>query len=163
VSEPLRTVHLVKTPGVVLRRRLWTTAAVTLCVCTTLMTTMLSSESHVVAPWNFGTGTALNLAAAVALTWRHRRPWLVLGLAVLGPLFFSTDATAALVALVAVCRVAAGRHVASAALAVFVACGVSLTYDAHRRREYSVLTWAASRRWKAQPSSSTPLLDGSRG
>jgi len=136
----LRTVHRVKTPTAGLRRRVWTTAAVTLCVCTTLLTISLSSESHVVPPWNFGIGAALNLAAAVALVWRHDRPWLVLGLAVLGPLVFSTDATAALVALVALCRVARYRQLVPAALAVVVACGISLTYDAHRRREYSVLT-----------------------
>lgn len=122
------------------RRRVWTTAAVSLSVFCSLMTVMLASTSGNTPVWNQALGFVLNLVAAVALVWRHERPWLVLGLAVAGPLFFETDATAALIALYAVARFATGRALAASIAVVFAACGVSLIYDSFRRRDYSVLT-----------------------
>nr|WP_296775426.1 histidine kinase [Rhodococcus sp. (in: high G+C Gram-positive bacteria)] len=122
------------------RRRAWTTAAVTTSVFCSLMTVGLAGAANNAPTWNHALGLALNLVAAFALIRRHEKPWLVLGLAVIGPLVFETDATAALIALYAVARFATGRLLASAAGVVLVACGVSLSYDAFRRRDYSVLT-----------------------
>ncbi|WP_167678421.1 histidine kinase [Rhodococcus sp. B10] len=122
------------------RRRVWTTAAVTFSVFCSLMTVGLASTADNVPVWNYGIGVTLNLVAGFALIWRHDKPFVVLGLAVAGPLFFETDATAALIALYAVARFATGRRLGLSAGVVLVACGVSLTYDAYRRRDYSVLT-----------------------
>lgn len=80
------------TSAEIIRRRVWTTGAVTLSVFCSLMTVGLSGDSATVAVWNIAIGLVLNLGAAVALVWRHERPWLVLGVALVGPLFFSTDA-----------------------------------------------------------------------
>ncbi|WP_430330722.1 sensor histidine kinase [Rhodococcus sp. ACT016] len=121
-------------------RRLWTVGAVTLSVFCSLMTVGLAANSGKTPAWNHWIGLVLALVAAAALTRRHQYPWQVLGVALLAPLVFETDATAALIALFAVTRVARGVRLAGAAVAVFVACAVSLTYDAHRLREYSVLT-----------------------
>lgn len=119
---------------------MWTTAAVTLSVFCSLMTLGLASTSDNGAVWNYGFGLLLNLIAGFALIWRHEKPFLVLGLSVIGPLFLETDATAALIALYAVARFATGRALGVSTALVFAACGVSLTYDAFRRRDYSVLT-----------------------
>ncbi|SNS97680.1 sensor histidine kinase [Rhodococcoides kyotonense] len=119
---------------------MWTTAAVTLSVFCSLMTLGLASTSDNAPVWNYGFGLLLNLIAGFALIWRHEKPFLVLGLAVAGPLFLETDATAALIALFAVARFATGRVLGVSTALVFAACGVSLTYDAFRRRDYSVLT-----------------------
>lgn len=91
-------------------------------------------------PWNIGIGFALGVAGAIALVWRRVRPWEVLAITLVGPLFFVTDATAALIALFAVARITRGPRLIAASAAVLVACGISLTYDAFRDREYSVLT-----------------------
>ncbi|MDH6679804.1 signal transduction histidine kinase [Rhodococcus sp. LBL1] len=141
LSAPLRTVLSVKseTAGRI-RRRSWTVGAVTLSVFCSLGTFTLASQSGSTPGWNHGLGFVLALVAAVALTRRHQYPWQVLVICLAAPLVFETDATAALIALFAVTRVARGFQLAGAALAVFVACAVSLTYDAHRLREYSVLT-----------------------
>ncbi|MDZ7912583.1 MAG: histidine kinase [Rhodococcus sp. (in: high G+C Gram-positive bacteria)] len=122
-----------------LRRKTWTTAAVTFSLFCSVMTAGLAGASGTPG-WNLGIGVTLNLIAGVALIWRHERPWAVLGLALAGPLFFATDATAALIALFAVGAFARTRPLVMAAIGVYVACGVSLTYDAHRSRYYSVLT-----------------------
>lgn len=122
------------------RRRLWTIAAVTFSVFCSLMTVGLSSTDAGVPVWNYTLGLVLALLGGFSLIWRHERPWLVLALTAAGPLVFETDATAALIALYAVARFATGRRLALATLVVFTACGVSLTYDAFRRRDYSVLT-----------------------
>lgn len=119
---------------------MWTTAAVSICVVCSLFTVMFATTAANVPPGNYVVGFLLNLIAAVALVWRHEKPFLVLGLAVAGPLFFETDATAALIALFAVARFATGRILALSTGVVLVACGVSLTYDSYRRRDYSVLT-----------------------
>lgn len=141
LSAPVRTVLSVKseTAGRI-RRRVWTGGAVTLSVVCSIAAFTLASQSGNTPGWNRGIGFVLALVAAVALTRRHQYPWQVLGICLAAPLVFETDATAALIALFAVTRVARGLQLAGAALAVFVACGVSLTYDAHRLREYSVLT-----------------------
>ncbi|WP_241566113.1 sensor histidine kinase [Prescottella agglutinans] len=123
-----------------IRRRLWTVGAVTLSIVCSLTTLGLASSSGNTPGWNHGIGFVLALVAAAALTRRHQYPWQVLGICLAAPLVFETDATAALIALFAVIRVARGFQLAGAALAVFVVCGVSLTYDAHRLREDSVLT-----------------------
>lgn len=122
------------------RRRAWTTAGVTVSVLCSLFTVMFATTAANVPPGNYVVGFLLNLIAAIALVWRHEKPFLVLGLAVAGPLFFETDATAALIALYAVARFATGRILAVSAAVVLIACGVSLTYDSYRRRDYSVLT-----------------------
>lgn len=141
LSAPVRTVLSVKseTAGR-LRRRLWTVGAVTLSVLCSLATLGLASSSGSTPGWNHGIGFVLALVAAAALTRRHQYSWQVLFVTLAAPLVFETDATAALIALFAVTRVARGFQLAGAALAVFVACGVSLTYDANRLREDSVLT-----------------------
>ncbi|MGA9873334.1 MAG: histidine kinase [Rhodococcus sp. (in: high G+C Gram-positive bacteria)] len=122
------------------RRRVWTTAAVTVSVFCSLMTFGLATSAEQVPEWIPIIGLLLNLVAGFALIKRHERPWLVLGLAVSGPLFFETDATAALIALYAVAHVVTGRALAIPIVLVFAACGMSLTYDAFRRRDYSVMT-----------------------
>jgi signal transduction histidine kinase len=122
------------------RRRAFTTAAVTLSVVCSTFTVMFATTAADFPPANYVIGFLLNLVAAVALVWRHEKPFMVLGLALAGPLFFETDATAALVALYAVAKFSTGRILAASTGAVSIACGVSLTYDAYRRRDYSVLT-----------------------
>ncbi|WP_245819662.1 sensor histidine kinase [Rhodococcoides yunnanense] len=128
-----------RTPGR-WRRRAWTTAAVTVSVFSSLFAVTFASTAGNFPVWNHALGFILNSIAAVALIWRHDRPFVVLGLAVLGPLFFETDATAALIALYAVAHFATGRVLAVSTAVVLAACGVSLSYDAFRRRDYSVLT-----------------------
>ncbi|MGB3772141.1 MAG: histidine kinase [Rhodococcus sp. (in: high G+C Gram-positive bacteria)] len=121
------------------RRRAWTVGAVSLSLFCTMMAAGLAGTAGTPV-WNVTLGFLLNAAAGIALIWRHQRPWLVLAMAVAGPFFFATDATAALIVLYALGSVERGRRLAFAAGAAFVACGVSLTYDAGRRRDYSVLT-----------------------
>ncbi len=123
----------------------------TLSVFCTLMTLGLSADSGNVHAANFAVGFVLNLAAAVALVWRHRRPWLVLAVALAGPMFFSTDATAGLIVLYAIAASERGQRLAAAAVAVFLACAVSLTYDANRTRDNSVLTMASTRPEQGAP------------
>lgn len=102
MSVPGRTLQFVSTHRTgILRRKAWTTAAVAFSLVCSLMTAGLAGSSGTPG-WNLGLGVALNLIAGVALIWRHERPWVVLGLALAGPLFFATDATAALIALFAV-------------------------------------------------------------
>ncbi|MCZ4278158.1 MAG: signal transduction histidine kinase [Rhodococcus sp. (in: high G+C Gram-positive bacteria)] len=128
----------------ILRRKAWTTAAVVFSLFCSIMTAGLVGASGTPG-WNLGIGVTLNLIAGVALIWRHERPWIVLGLALAGPMFFATDATAALIALFAVGAFARTKPLVMAAVAVYVACGVSLTYDAHRSRSYSVLTLGSAK------------------
>ncbi|WP_245937803.1 sensor histidine kinase [Williamsia limnetica] len=129
-----------ETSGETIRRRLWTTGAVSLSVFCTLGALVLTQASGNVPIWNYTVGLLLNLLAAAALVWRHRYPTYVLALSVAGPLFFSTDATAALIALYALARSQRGLRLAAAAGAVYLACAISLTYDAFRTRDNSVLT-----------------------
>lgn len=117
----------------------------TLSVFCTIMTLGLSGDSGTVPMWNAALGFVLGLLAAAALVWRHERPWVVLAVTVVGPLMFSTDATAALIALYAVVKSERSRRLVAAAGAVYLACAVSLTYDAHRTRDNSVLTIASTR------------------
>ncbi|MGW5075780.1 sensor histidine kinase [Rhodococcus sp. NPDC004095] len=145
VSVSLRSLPWVTAISETIRRRAWTTGAVTLSVFCTLMTLGLSGTSGNIHPLNFGLGTVLNLVAAAALVWRHERPWLVLAIALAGPMFFSTDATAALIVLYAIAGSERGQRLAAASVAVFLACGVSLTYDAHRTRDNSVLTMGSTK------------------
>lgn len=119
--------------------------AVSFSVVCSLMTVGLASMSANTPAWNHSLGLVLNLVAAAALVWRYDRPWLVLALALAGPIVFETDATAALVALFAVARTERGYRLAGAAVAVWVACAVSLLYDAYRLRDYSVLTIASEK------------------
>lgn len=123
-----------------MRRRVWTTLAVAFSIFCSLMTVGLAGSSANTPPWNFGLGLMLSIAGGIALVWRHVRPWHVLAIAVAGPLIFETDATAALIALFAVARIARGPRLAAAAAVVYIACGISLSYDAFRSRELSVLT-----------------------
>lgn len=141
MSVKLRTVLLVNSERAVgIRRRVWTVLAVSFSAFCSLLTVGLASTSANTPAWNHSIGLALNLVAAAALVWRHERPWLVLAIALVGPILFETDATAALFALFAAARSARGYRLAGAAVAVWVACAVSLLYDAHRLRDYSVLT-----------------------
>ncbi|MGU3435074.1 sensor histidine kinase [Actinomycetes bacterium M1A6_2h] len=121
------------------RRRAATTALVAFCLFCTIMTAGLAGISGTPA-WNVAAGCILNMAAAVALIWRHRKPWHVLAISAVGPLFFATDANAALVALFVISGIATNRRLAAATSVVYLACVVSLTYDAFRRRDYSVMT-----------------------
>ncbi len=122
-----------------IRRRLATVAAVTVSLFLTMMTAGLAGAAGTPV-WNVTLGFLLNAAAAVALVWRHRHPLPVLAAAVAGPLFFATDATAALIALYAVASVVRDRRLVVATGAVWAACVVSLLYDSFRRRDYSALT-----------------------
>ncbi|MGZ8178577.1 sensor histidine kinase [Williamsia sp. SKLECPSW1] len=126
------------TPGRI-RRRLTTVAAVTLSLFLTMMTAGLAGTAGTPV-WNVMLGFSLNVAAAIALVWRHRHPLPVLAAAVAGPLFFATDATAALIALYAVASGVRDRRLVVATCAVWAACVVSLLYDSFRRRDYSALT-----------------------
>ncbi|WP_137873914.1 histidine kinase [Rhodococcus sp. Q] len=111
----------------------------------------LSADSGNVHDVNLALGLLLNLGAAVALVWRHEHPWIVLAAALAGPLFFSTDATAALIVLYAIAKTERGERLAAATIAVYLACAASLTYDAHRTRDNSVLTMAVTRPEKGAP------------
>ncbi|MEV0034375.1 histidine kinase, partial [Nocardia sp. NPDC050793] len=64
----------------------------TLSLFCTFLTLGLSSDSNTVPEWNYALGFVLGLVAAGALVQRHRRPWIVLAVTLLGPLLFSTDA-----------------------------------------------------------------------
>lgn len=139
MSDHGRTVFSVTTTAATVRRRAWTVGAVTLSLFCTFMAAGLAGTSGTPV-WNVALGVVLNVAAAIALIWRHDKPWIVLAMAVVGPLFFATDATAALIALYAVGVFARGRTLAGAAVAVYLACAISLAYDAGRRRDYSALT-----------------------
>lgn len=127
------------------RRRCATTVAVSACLTSTLFTVALAGASHTQVgsgyPGLIALGSVLSTAAAVLLVWRHRWPWWVWGLAVAAPLLGETDGLAALVALVAVLRVAPrGRACAAVAVAVtWLAASVSLVWDAHRADEWSAL------------------------
>ncbi|WP_188543657.1 sensor histidine kinase [Rhodococcoides trifolii] len=121
------------------RRRAATTAIVAFCLFCTFMTAGLAGFSGS-PPWSVAVGSVLNFAAGVALIWRRQKPWLVLAVSVAGPLLFPTDGTAALFALFAVTAVARGWRLVGATVVVFFACSASLSYDAYRRRDYSVLT-----------------------
>lgn len=123
-----------------MRRRVWTTTAVAFSLFCSFMTVGIAGSSGNMPPVLVGIGFVLGVAGGVSLVWRHQHPWVVLAITLVGPLFFPTDATAALIALFAVARIARGPRLAAAAAAVFVVCGISLTYDAFRNREYSVLT-----------------------
>lgn len=142
MSDHGRTVFSVTTTAATVRRRAWTVGAVTLSLFCTFMAAGLAGTSGIPV-WNVALGVVLNMAAAIALMWRHDKPWVVLAMAVIGPLFFATDATAALIALYAVGVFARGRTLVGAAVAVYLACAISLVYDAGRRRDYSVLTIGA--------------------
>ncbi|WP_328858542.1 histidine kinase [Williamsia herbipolensis] len=122
-----------------LRRRLTTVALVTVSLFATLMTVGLAAGAGTPDGLIF-CGLILNVVAAAALVRRHEHPMLVLTVAVAGPLFFPTDATAALVALFAVVTRIRDRRVVAATVVVWAACTVSLIYDAFRRRDYSALT-----------------------
>ncbi|MBA4024974.1 MAG: histidine kinase [Gordonia sp.] len=124
-----------------------------LSVFCTLAALVLTQASGNVPIWNYTLGLVLNLIAAAALVWRHKFPAYVLALAVAGPLFFSTDATAALIALYALARSERGVRLAAAAGAVYLACAISLTYDAFRTRDNSVLTM------RQTPAEGMPRLD----
>ncbi|MCA1008533.1 histidine kinase [Rhodococcus hoagii] len=153
MSGKVSTVLLVNSESAVrIRRRIWTVLAVAFSAFCSLLTVGLASTSANTPAWNHGIGLLLNLVAAAALVWRHERPWLVLTVALVGPIAFETDATAALVALFAVARVARGYRLAGAAVAVWLACAVSLLWDAHRLRDYSVLTIASEK-----PADGSPI------
>ncbi|MGU3293628.1 sensor histidine kinase [Williamsia sp. M5A3_1d] len=122
-----------------LRRRLTTVAAVTVSLFMTMMTMGLAATAGTPG-WNVALGFGLNVAAGIALVRRHQHPLPVLAVAVAGPLFFATDATAALIALYAVASSVRDRRLVVATGAVWVACVVSLLYDSFRRRDYSALT-----------------------
>ncbi|NMN97819.1 histidine kinase [Nocardiaceae bacterium YC2-7] len=134
-----------------IRRRLCTTLVVSLCICCTMMTVALASISGNSPGWNQTFGALLNIAAAVMLVWRYQYPWHALALAVAGPIVFETDATASLFALFAITAFVRGWKLAAAAAVTFLACGVSLTYDAFRRRDYSVLTIGHGKIEEGQP------------
>ena len=131
---------VITTRGTAVRRRVWTTAAVAFSIFCSIMTASIAGSSGNVPPVLVGIGFVLGAAGGISLVWRHQRPWAVLAITLVGPLLFPTDATAALIALFAVARIARGSRLAAASAAVYVACGISLTYDAFRDREFSVLT-----------------------
>ncbi|HEY9314367.1 sensor histidine kinase [Williamsia sp.] len=139
-------------PGDKIRRRLWTTGAVSLSVFGSILAVALTQESGSVPVWNSTIGLLLNLVAAAALVWRHRFPLPVLAVAVVGPMFFSTDATAALIALYAVAQTERGIRLALAALAVYLAGSISLVYDTMRTRDRSVLTIGSPQPEEGAPS-----------
>ena len=136
-------------------RRAWTTGAVALSAFCSLATFVLSEDSGTAPVWNYTIGFVLNLVAAAALVWRHEHPWAVLAVALAGPLVFSTDATAALIALYALAKTDRSRRLAGAVGAVYLACAVSLTYDAHRTRDNSVLSMES----KPEPGQPKPMWD----
>lgn len=141
-----------------LRRRTATTAAVTACVFSSVLAVAIASASHTEAgtgvPVLIGVGFVLNLAAAVALVWRHRRPWLVWGLGVAAPVVGDTDALAVLVALVAVLRVASPVRAVGAVASSWVAVVVSFSWDAARSDGNSVLLI-----WREVPAPGAPDYD----
>ncbi|MDV6268588.1 sensor histidine kinase [Rhodococcus globerulus] len=131
---------MITTRGTAVRRRVWTTVAVAFSIFCSIMTATIAGSSGNVPPVLVGIGFVLGAAGGISLVWRRQRPWAVLAITLVGPLFFPTDATAALIALFAVARIARGNQLAVAGAVVYVACGISLTYDAFRDREFSVLT-----------------------
>ncbi|UYF97136.1 histidine kinase (plasmid) [Rhodococcus aetherivorans] len=137
-------------------RRAWTTGAVALSAFCTMAAFVLSQDSGTVPVWNYTLGFVVNLVAAAALVWRHEHPWPVLAVTVAGPLVLSTDATAALIALYALVKVERNRpRLAAAVGAVYLACAISLTYDAHRTRDNSVL----SMEQKPEPGEPKPMWE----
>ncbi len=123
-----------------MRRRVWTTTAVAFSLFCSFMTVGIAGSSGNMPPVLVGIGFVLGVAGGVSLVWRHQHPWVVLAITLVGPLFFPTDATAALIAVFAVARIARGPRLAAAAAAGFVGCAISLSYAAFRDRGYYVLT-----------------------
>lgn len=72
------------------------------------MTVGIAGASGNMPPVLVGIGFVLGVAGGISLVWRHQYPWVVLAITLVGPLFFPTDATAALIALFAVARIARG-------------------------------------------------------
>lgn len=137
------------------RRRCATTAAVSACLFSTLLTAVLAGTSHTQVgsgyPGLIALGSVLSTAAAVLLVWRHRWPWWVWGLAVAAPLLGETDGLAALVALVALLRVAPWGRACAAVAVTWLAASVSLVWDAHRGD-----SWSALQSWRGvQPRTAT--------
>lgn len=122
------------------RRRIDTSAVVATCLFCTMMAVAWASASGRTPGWNHISGFVLASIADIALVWRYRYPWQVLSLAILAPLIFETDGTAALFALFALARSIRGPRLVIPTIAVYVACAVSLLYDARRDRGHSVLT-----------------------
>ncbi|WP_410592961.1 sensor histidine kinase [Amycolatopsis sp. lyj-23] len=83
-------------------------------------------------------GWVVGVGAAVMLVWRHRRPLLVTGIALVPPLLLNGDSMAALIALAALTT----RHVGwwrwSAAALVFAGTGLAVWRDAGRDAESSL-------------------------
>lgn len=139
------------TSGEIVRRRLWTTGAVSLSVFGSLLGVSLTQASETIPEWNSWVGFLLNLGAAATLVWRHRAPTVVVAACVIAPLFFATDATAALIALYALAQSERGLRLAAGTIAVYLASAVSLTYDAHRTRDNSLLTIGSPRAEEGMP------------
>ena len=116
-----------------------------------MMTAALASRSGNTPGWNQTFGALLSIAGAVMLVWRYQYPWHALAVAVAGPLVFETDATASLFALFAVAAFVRGWKLFAAGTVTFLACGVSLTYDAFRRRDYSALTIGTGKIEEGEP------------
>lgn len=110
-----------------------------------LLAVSLTQASETIPDWNSWIGFLLNLGAAATLVWRHRAPTVVLAACVCAPLFFATDATAALIALYALAQSERGARLVAGTIAVYLCSAVSLTYDAHRTRDNSLLTFGSPR------------------
>lgn len=79
------------------------------------------------------------VAAAAVLVWRHERPVLITGLAVIPPLLLVADTLAALIALAALAASRRDRVLWGGAVLVFAATAVATARDADRDPEFSVV------------------------
>lgn len=86
-------------------------------------------------------GFFTGIAAAVMLCWRHKWPELVLGIALVPPLLFRSDALAALIALIALAALASHRRdrlLWTGTLLTYVATAWALFGDANRHPDVTV-------------------------
>lgn len=89
--------------------------------------------------WRPALGLLAALTAGVLLCWRHSRPAVVTGVAVVPPVVFVADALAALISLAALTAHRRDRVGWLGVAAVFVATTVGVAHDAHRHADVSVI------------------------
>ncbi|MFC3450969.1 sensor histidine kinase [Amycolatopsis speibonae] len=119
-----------------------TVVAVAACVISSIF--VFSAQGYLPATKSFDPtwwstlGFFTGIAAAVMLCWRHKWPELVLGIALVPPLCFRSDALAALVALAALAAHRRDRLMWIGSVLVYLATAWALFGDANRHPEVTV-------------------------
>lgn len=119
-----------------------TVVAVAACVISSIF--VFSAQGYLpatrsfVPTWWSTLGFLTGIAAAVMLCWRHKWPELVLGIALVPPLCFRSDALAALVALAALAAHRRDRLLWTGSVLVYLATAWALFGDANRHPDVTV-------------------------